>query len=134
MSLYVTNYVRANRCLRPTRLIVAQSVAMPWTTFEHFTSIFSFVIEAGGVTTAAVAYYFRSEILTALFEVGEGRASDAQRQLAREGVQQAGAAGNLVLERVENELTNHGHGEGAIRLDELRREAQGRPSSPGGMV
>lgn len=97
--------------------------------------MFSFAVKAGGLTTAGVGYYFRYEILQAIYKVYRESASSMKRLMTRQGIQQTEQGGaHGVVQRVEQRLENGGDIEGAHRLSELRREAQSGNASPGHMI
>ena len=75
-----------------------ESDAMPWSSFEHFETVFDFAVKAADVATAGLGYYFPAEIIHTIYRVVSRYASTNKCRLAQRGIQQAGDTRSTSIE------------------------------------
>ena len=88
---------------------------MTWEDFDHFKSVFEIVVVTAGGTVVAVMK--RAMIVKAFWKIVRGTADATDRNVARQGLQEAGPAGQAVAGRFITELRERGDNDGADRLE-----------------
>ena len=88
---------------------------MTWEDFDHFKSVFEVVVVTAGGTVVAVMK--RAVIVRAFWKIVRDTANQTDRDVARQGLNEAGPAGQVAITQLTGELRRHGDEDGAQRLE-----------------
>jgi len=101
-------------------------------TFEEFKSYWDFGLSLAGVGAAAIAAWWKFELLKHVFRVAMGQASRDEIENTAQEVNNAGTHTQRALDYVVRYLNRHHHVEAAMRVQEIiPLEVQtNRPAAP----